>query len=88
MHGIPQKVAGAELAGVQDVLRFVGTLSDPQAAAIARQLERLVLVEMALRLLVGQVERYLTLFRQPTQYAPDLKKLQEILAEAKARIRG
>lgn len=86
--GVRYQVGAAELAGAQDVLRFVRSLSDPQAEAIARQLERLVVVEMALRKLVGAVDEYVINSGRPmTLHRERWEAMRSALAEGKARLR-
>lgn len=92
--GIVHKAASTELAGekletVQDTLRFVRSLSDPQAEAIARQLKRLMEMEMALRKLVAAADDCITNMGRPmTLHVRYWCALRAALAEGRARLKG
>lgn len=78
-----------QVESVQATLRVVQALSDPQAAAIAAQMERAVMVEVALRKLVGAVEFYMMLVGRPmTIHQRVWDEMRAALAEGLKRVRG
>lgn len=81
--------ADQQVATVEATLRFVQSLSEPQAAAVSRQLERAVMIEVALSKLVGAVEFYLLIVGRPmTLHKPVWDEMRAAMCEARARLRG
>jgi predicted TIM-barrel fold metal-dependent hydrolase len=75
------------LETVQETLRFVQSLTGPQAEAIAGQLERLVLLEMALRKLVAAVEECVLHIGRPITVPKGMwDELRAAWAEGRARL--